>query len=301
MNYYFPILFLAPTFDEPELGYSHLKIAKRLWETSTFDLATLATRHKLHLSYQIMDVFLSHCNLEICVAEQESLESAKAAFQSLRLALYTEGISPFLSPFITTYSINEYSGINSRDSENLLGNLPPDLQEGLRSDEATLEAWPFELSFTCVVKEDAIGLAKGQFNRAVNKAKQWSELKANSKTLPVLEEVVTSAPKLTPLTQSVLHVWSGLEALFPDVGAELSFRMALYLAQLLTPNSERETVYKRVRNSYKTRSAITHGSRRDVSMEDWQESWSLLMEAIDGILARGKMPSEKELLLELLT
>ena len=122
---------------------------------------------------------------EICIADQESLESAKAAFQSLRIALYTEGVSPFLSPFITTYSINEYSGINSRDSENLRKNLPSDLQEGLRSNQATLEAWPFELSFTCVVQKDAIRLSKRQFNRAAEKAKQWSELKTKNVSVQV--------------------------------------------------------------------------------------------------------------------
>lgn len=230
MNYYFPILFLVPTFDKTHIGSSNIRIAKRLWETSTFDLATLATKHELHLPYQAMDVFLSRCNLELCVAKQKSLDEATAAFQSLRLTLYTEGISPFLSPFITTYSINEYSGINSRDSDSLRENLPPGLQEELKSGEATLEAWPFELSFSCIVGEDAVGLSKEQFDRAVVKADQWRALKSNSKTLPVIEEVVTTAPKLTPLTQSVLHIWSGLEALFPNVGAELSFRIALYLA-----------------------------------------------------------------------
>ena len=300
MNCYFPILFLVPAFDGTQIDYSYFRIAKRLWETSTFDLATLATRHRLHLPYQTMDVFLSRCNLELCVADQESLDAATAAFQSLRLALYTEGVSPFLSPFITTYSINEYSGINSRDSESLRKNLPPGLQEGLRSDEAILEAWPLELSFTCMIREDGIRLSKEQFGRAVDKAEQWCKLKASSKTLPVIEEVITTAPKITPPTQSVLHIWSGLEVLFPNVGAELSFRMALYLAQLLSPSSERTAVYERVRASYALRSAITHGSRQDVSMNDWQETWSLLMEAINGVLVRGKMPSEKELLAELL-
>jgi hypothetical protein len=134
--------------------------------------------------------------------------------------------------------------------------------------------------------------------RAVDKANssaRWLTAKS-----PVIEEV-GKAPKLMPLSQSVLHIWSGLEALFPEVGAELSFRIALYLAQLLSQSSDRATVYNRVRASYNLRSAITHGSRQNISMDDWQETWSLLMEAVVGILFRGKIPSEKELLAELLT
>lgn len=300
MNYYFPILFLVPAFEEQWIERSSFTVAKRLWETTTFDLATLATQHKLHLPYQAMDVFLARCNLEFCIVDQEALDTAVVAFHSLRLALYTEGISPFLSPFITTCSVNEYSGINSRDSESLRKNLPPEQQVGLRSDEATLEAWPFEMSFTCVIGEDDLKLSKEQFDKAVDKAKLWCALKVNHRSLPVIEEVATTAPALMPLTQSLLHIWSGLEALFPNVGTELSFRLALYLAQLLSLDSARMATYEQVRVSYALRSAVTHGSRQDVSMDDWQQTWSLLMRAVNGILARREMPSEMKLLAELL-
>src|SRR3954470_20902765 len=124
--YYFPLLSLIPDFPEAEIERPPFRIAKRRWQTSIFDLATLATKHKLHLPYQVMDVFLSRCNLELCLTEQGSLDEAIATFQAFRLALYTSGLSPFISPFITTHSINEYSGINSRDSEMLREKLDPE-------------------------------------------------------------------------------------------------------------------------------------------------------------------------------
>src|SRR3712207_5985261 len=62
-----------------------------------------------------------------------------------------------------------------------------------------------------------------------------------------------AAPKILPLDQSVLHIWSAIEALFPNVGAELEFRIALYLAQLTQSGSARQEVYERVRASYDMR------------------------------------------------
>ena len=41
----------------------------------------------------------------------------------------------------------------------------------------------------------------------------------------------TAAPMILPLSQSVLHIWSAIETLFPDVRMELKFRIALYVAQ----------------------------------------------------------------------
>ncbi len=44
---YFPALFLVPDFDGDRIECPPFRIAKRLWGTSTFDLATLATKHNL--------------------------------------------------------------------------------------------------------------------------------------------------------------------------------------------------------------------------------------------------------------
>src|SRR4051794_15504049 len=97
-SYYFPALFLVPDFADNEIEAVPFRFIRRLWDTSIFDLATLATHHKLHLPYQTMDVFLSRCNMEICICDQPSREAAEALFECLRLALYVEGITPFLAP-----------------------------------------------------------------------------------------------------------------------------------------------------------------------------------------------------------
>jgi hypothetical protein len=301
MDYYFPILFLAPEFEDQQIECSQFKLSKRLWETSIFDLATLATQHELHLPYQAMDVFLSQCHLEIEVKGEQCLESAITMFQALRLSLYAAGSSPFLSPFITTYSINEYSGINIRDSKTLITQLHPGLREGLTSDSGKLEAWPFELSFTCITLKDDLKITSERFTDAANKAKDWKSLMADNKGLSAIQDIVISAPKLMPLAQSQLHIWSALEALFPTVTTELSFKVSLYLAQLVSVMKERADIYDTARASYVLRSAITHGARHDISEDDWQTIWSLLMQAINSILMRGSVPTEKELLSELLS
>jgi hypothetical protein len=297
--YHFPLLLLIPDFPESEVERSPFRIAKRRWQTSIFDLATLATRHKLHLPYQVMDVFLSRCNLELCLTEQASIEEANATFQAFRLALYASGLSPFISPFITTHSINEYSGINSRDSEMLREKLNPDMAEGLKSGEDTLKAWPLELSFQCIILKDDLKISEGLILDAAAKANSWKKLIAQSSLLKVVEDVANSAPKLLSLDQSLLHIWSALEALFPSVNTELSFRLAIYLAQLLAPKSARLSFFEKVRDAYNLRSKITHGARRDISIEEWQNTWSLLMGAVNAVIQRGSLPTEKELISEL--
>ncbi len=118
-SFYYPLLLLVPAFDSESIDCSPFRIAKRKWQTSTFDLATLAARHNLHLPYQLMDVLLSQCNIELSVGQHESLEEGNMASRAFRIGAYSVGLSSFSCPFVTTYSINDYSGINSRDSNAL--------------------------------------------------------------------------------------------------------------------------------------------------------------------------------------
>jgi hypothetical protein len=214
-SFYFPLLFLVPGFSEDYVEGGPFQIAKRRWETSIFDLATLATKHNLHLPYQAMDVFLSRCNMELRIDGRASLEEATAVFRSFRLALYSTGLSPFISPFVTTYSINDYSGINTRDSEFLRKNLYPDAEEGLTSDAGTLEAWPLELSFQSVILPDSLEVSAGAVADAAEKAEVWEALAAAARPLRTIEETANAAPMVLPVGQSLLHVWSAIEALFP--------------------------------------------------------------------------------------
>ncbi len=63
----------------------------------------------------------------------------------------------------------------------------------------------------------------------------------------------------------------------------------------------RMEVYDVIRASYKLRSAIAHGSQREVSPDQWQQTWNLLMDAYNAVIRRGSLPAEKELIAELLS
>ena len=210
-----------------------------------------------------------------------------------------EGISPTLAPFSTTHSVNEYSGINSRDSKSLRSQLPEGLQSGLTSDSATLEAWPVQLSFSCHALSDKLGLSTEVFRTAANAARRWSILEGKSSALRVVRDAAQSAPLLSLLDQSILHIWCALEALFPRVSTEVSFRIGLYLAQL-AGTDHRSKYFAMVRRTYDLRSRIAHGSKRGVSSDEWRQTWELLMDAAKSVLRRGALPNEDDLLSELL-
>lgn len=299
-TYHFPLLFLLPDFDSDEVRVGPVRLVKRKWGTSIFDLATLATKHRLHLPYQAMDVFLARCNIELAVDGESSPQEAIETFNVFRLGLYAAGVSPFVSPFLTNYSINEYSGINSRDSENLKKDLHPGMEEGLTSDEGTLEAWPLELSFNCIIVNEKLTVTEATIAKAGAIAQKWRKVRESAATLRAVEDAVNAAPKILPLDQSVLHVWSAIESLFPTVSTEVTFRVSLYLAQLTGEGKSRLEQYETVRSLYGIRSKIAHGSSKPISIGEWQEAWKLLMQACNAVVSRGSLPSEKELLAELL-
>ena len=153
-TYHFPLLMLTPAF-EGSVTSGRYRVSRRAWDTSIFDLATLATKHRLHLPYELMSVLLSGCNLELAVAEATSLEEAVSGFEAFRAGLYVAGVSPFVCPFVTTESINHYSGINERDSA-LERGKEPKIPSPFSSGSGTLEAWPLEPAFSCVRLRDQL-------------------------------------------------------------------------------------------------------------------------------------------------
>lgn len=299
-SYYFPVLFLIPDFEESELNISGFALSKRKWETSSFDFATLATKHKIHLPYQAMDIFLAHCNLEVRVSGAATVREAIRKFRALQVALYRSGISPFLSPFITTHSINAYSGINSRDSGVWLDQLPEGMRTGITSDIDTIEAWPYELSFDCRTINDKRDISAESFNEAAKFADEWMRAASENSALAALESAMTDAPKLSSRAQSILHIWTALESIFPRVTTEASFRVALYMAQLNAKGSDRRDYHRRVKKAYDLRSKIAHGAKFDPGLEDWLVAWSLLTDSVSSIVGRGGLPDEETLLEELL-
>lgn len=274
-------------------------LVRRLWETSTFDLATLATKHKLYVPYQLMDVFLSNCNLEL-QAEADSLDQAVENINALFLGFYLTGVSPSLVPFATSHSLNDYSGINSRDSEILKARLPEELQVGPSSNDIVVEAWPIQLSLHCKIRPTSLGITPTHFQSAADKARCWMGLESSQSVLKVVREATLAAPLLVSMDQSLLHIWCALEALFPSVSTEVSFRLALNLSQLISTPDQRETNFKRVRKAYSLRSKVAHGSSQGISLTEWESAWQLLCEAANAILARGGLPTEEDLLRELM-
>jgi len=299
MQYYFPILFLVPAFTSARVEHPPFTLVVRQRPVSTFDLATLEVHHKLHLPFQFLDVFLSRCGFEIAV-DAPSLETAFLLLSQLRLNLYFTGLSPFLVPVAASHSLNEYAGINARDSEILRPKLPLEEREGLRSGEANVEIWPHELSLLCFKIAETQSLEEGAFQQAASRAIQWQTLERGRRELAAFREAVLAAPMLLSTGQSLLHMWCGLEALFPKVSTEVSFRLSLYLAQLVGGTIGRSEAYSRFRKSYDLRSKIAHGKRSEVEDKDWKGTWELIGRAGDAIIARGGLPSEEVLLEELL-
>ena len=299
-SYHLPILFLNPCFEEAELDLGYFSLLKRKWQTTPFDLATLATKHKVHLPYQAMDIFLSHCNLEVRVSNVGEIAEAVAKFRALQVALYRNGMSPFLSPFITSHSINAYSGINSRDSGVWLDKFPEEMRTGIKSGEHTVEVWAHELSFDCKTINGKRDISAKSFYDAAKFADQWLNVTAKNSALLALEMAMIDAPKLSSVSQSILHIWTALESIFPRVTTEVSFRVALYMAQLNARSCDRRDYHKRVKKAYDLRSKIAHGARFDPGLQDWLDAWSLLTDCIGAIAERGGMPSEDDLLAELL-
>ena len=94
-------------------------------------------------------------------------------------------------------------------------------------------------------------------------------------------------------------LWSGIEALFVDVKAELSFRLAMCIALFLSGEDKKRAVqmYDEVRALYKDRSSAVHGSELKTKKKNpVSESAQLLLKLIRKCAETGALPKEKELL-----
>ncbi len=298
-SYYAPILFLVPGNDMEDRRVGQFALMLRRWEVSIFDLATLSTKHRLHLPYQLMDVFLQRCNMEIAVAAT-SVEEAIRRVQLLKAMLYVQGIAPTVSPYIATHSVNQYAGINSRDSGTLSEQLHEGLREGITSKTDTVEVWPLDLSLSLVGVGAGI-IDAAVFEKAAIAASAWEQLTTSNHVLRTVQGVLLTAPFIPDGEQSILHIWTGIESLFPTVHQEVSFRIALYLAQLCGEKADRHLYFARAKKAYRTRSSIVHGGSSRQTKDEWGDAWGLLLDACRAILRRGCLPSEEQLLKELLS
>lgn len=299
-SYFFPFSFVVPEFEKDAIRVGRFLLAKRRWNTSTFDFATLATKHKLHFPYQLMDVLIGKCNCELRVDHAASKEAAQQYFESLRIGLYVQQVSPFLCPYVTDVSINDYSGINERDSA-LDRGQEPKIESPFNSANMQLEAWPVELSLQCIAMRDAFDLTEQQFGDAARFAEKWFDLCETNPAVKAISNAITTSGRLESHEQSILHMWTGMEALFPKVSSEVSFKIALYLAQLCAPPSQKKEFHSQVKKAYGVRSKIAHGTSKKFKHEDWLQSWKLILACVSAIADRNCLPSEEDLLDELLS
>lgn len=233
---------------------------------------------------------------------EASDESAAVSLtRALRVFLAVNSIAPVSTPTISTHSINDFSGIKQYAAD------PTDP----RHERATALATGQERVWMAGVRGGTVhtwpdqsrrSLDTGTFAAAARSAEVWVGLLAETPQLRVLEDAVLTAPEIANLGQGILQMWTGLESLFPTIHSELSFRLALYLAQL-DPGCRHDR-FKHAKDAYKIRSKVAHGydmsEPTEQNRKSWSACWSLLHATAQAIVARGEMPSADVLEAELL-
>jgi hypothetical protein len=198
-----------------------------------------------------------------------------------------------------THPIADYSGINTRDSRLGVEALPENLRTGFRSDDGKIEGWLHEPTLQFFPIPDRDTLTEEIFRSAVGDLPAWERLEAKHPSLSTARRALQTAPVIPDLGSSLLHAWQGIEALFPNVSSEVSYRLSLLVAQL-APQADRKSTYRAARHSYAMRSQAAHGSFKNIQHADWVAAWDLLAECLAGCLHRGALPSEDDLITELL-
>lgn len=302
-TFYAPLAGLIPEeFEEPIQGEDY-SLVPRKWDVSFFDWAELGSKHKLHIPYTVGDMRLKGCNMELAITA-ESIEEAQGKILPFHVMMYARGIHPFSVQFVSNYSVNDYAGINSRKSSYGLASLPEDLRTGITSATASVEIWGAPYTSGSGSRRGGLtrSLTPELFAQVVDDVQRWKELRDKYPVCLFLERVLTSSPVVSDTGQSLLHVWTGLESIFPKVQSEVSFRLALYLAQLQAPLGDRKDFFQRAKRSYGDRSKVAHGGaiKAKAGEDPWLEAWSILTHTVCAMLERRRVPTEEELIEELL-
>lgn len=301
-SFYFPLLFWTPVSND-EVKSGPFTLVPRRWDVSVFDLYSLvAERHPLKMSAELMQIYLPMVSLEIAVEADDHLK-AKDLLDTLRVMLYLKGVSPTVAPFSLSHSMNDYAGINSRDSIFLKNRLPEGLREGITAKNSRIEGWPAELTLSILHANDA-GLSSGidedSFVQATIASADWKQVEEKFGKAAVLRSALARAPLMPDYASSILHIWQAIENVFGK-GPEKTYRLSLTLAQLCDPVAPRKETYERAKKCYGERSNITHGTARDIGEAEWLRSWGLLLLVVNAILHRRVIPSENDLFSELLS
>jgi hypothetical protein len=300
-SYFFPCLALAPADLPPMVEAAQAVLRRREWQTTSFDCATLGASHKLQFSWHLLDVFLNSCHLEIEIRDAPDFAHAQERVRILQVMLYLQWVSPFIMPVGMTHTLRDYSGLNYRDSATMRSKLPPELQSGFVSADGTIEGWLHEPTFESITVGAERTVSALVFTNAVDAMERWTAMEAAHQPLKAARLALQTAPAIPELSSSLLHIWQGVEALFPTVSTEVSFRLGLLVSQLCAPvRSDRVKTYEEAKRSYARRSRAAHGSGDKLDHRDWVNAWDLLILCLSACLARRALPSEDMLTRELL-
>lgn len=299
-HFFFPVWGLVSKIEDDLYTVGDFSINKRLWQVTTFDLATLTAYHKVNLPYGLMDVYLRKAHFEISVTAN-SREEAVEKLNLFKAMLYASGSPSLLCPLVSTHSFNDYAGINSRDSRILKDKIPEGLKEGITSETAKVEVWPNDMHLYCYFPKSSTPITKEMADSSWENFKKWEKISKEKKELKTVQAALIDAPFMDNVASSLLHIWTGIEALFPDVRSEVSFRISLLIAQLSSPIQPAIDTYREARESYTHRSSAAHGSVSKIKHEHWDAAWNILIRSLNGILKRGRLPKEADLIEEMLT
>jgi hypothetical protein len=93
-RFFFPCIGIdAPMFEKHFIMNSEWSVARRLWQTTTFDLATLASKHRLHLSWHLMEALLGGVNCELAIGGVDDYQAGREHVRLLPRRLHRVGNS----------------------------------------------------------------------------------------------------------------------------------------------------------------------------------------------------------------
>lgn len=301
-RFYFPVLFWS-TSSSDDVELAPFGLHPRRWDVSVFDVYSLAAdRHLIRMPPELMHVFLRDANLEVSV-DAPNIEEARKQIDVLRVMLNTLGIAPTIVPFSTSHSLNQYAGINFRNSKRLRDDLPVELRSGITSEDTRVEGWPMERNLLVLRghgSDFSTVLGPDEFIKACHAVIKWNEIESQFRQAMLLRAALSKAELMPDYASSILHMWQALESVFGK-SPELSLRMSLTLAELCGPVAPRKETYADAKSSYNDRSKITHGKAGTVDVDKWMLTWRLLVRTIQAILHRKAIPSEDELFSDLLS
>ena len=301
-RFYFPVLFWVASARE-EVALGPFRLVPRRWEVTSFDLYSMAAEaHPLRVPGELMMGFLRQVNAEIAI-DAADYPAASRLLDTFRAMSYILGMAPNIAPFATSHSLNDYAGINARSSDSQRARLPEELRAGITAQDTKVEGWPNELSLMCIRGQShalSDALDQQTFIGAAEAAVTWEQIEVTRPTARTLRTALAKAPLMPDMPSSILHMWQALENIF-GIDREVTYRVAMMLAELCSPLQPRASTYATAKKSYGDRSKIAHGSAASTTDEQWMRAWELLRTSAGAVLHRCDIPTANALTDELLS